>query len=539
MPPNLQEVNVTVLTLAQQYCMEFRYIKLSPGQQLANNKIKTMCILFQVSSTIVYKIPGVAPDGHKILYAIDMQKTPIACIPDYTIDTTTVLEVQTYTGVPPSQTVTDRALSGAFEVAHYYNNIADAQGAAQAGGGKLGKKQASTASDKARGKAESERIVAALTTEAEAAAAQAEAEALALKADTAIMGVQVNLRSVLTSKRTIFLTHKRVASWGAFLAGKMMEYLFSQYFQLPTLFKQFAHYLQVCHTYYTTALIYNYSTARPYVFFNIPAGYTFTNLFVNHFTVSGLNFTPPAVQVERPQAYILRRLTEHTAGIKEIARLVTAPFMDEGDGPGRPGDGPGSPSSVSSTSSSMSSENITLFLLGCPFEPSQSEDGSFRPPASSESFSQSIESTSSQLSEWSESVSRSPLSRSLSLSPPRGEQPPGASGALMGSVKTTFVAPSPFNSSEFGFTSTSVPPPKGMEEGSGGNFTLKNHIKKYRPNIKSNNRKTTRKNGKFKRMIKKHTTKYKTYKRKANGRKLRGNKHKNNKTMRRYRCVRK
>jgi hypothetical protein len=73
-------------------------------------------------------------------------------------------------------------------------------------------------------------------------------------------------------------------------------------------------------------------------------------------------------------------------------------------------------------------------------------------------------------------------------------------------------------------------------------YTIKTHAHKSQNRSKSNNRKpitTTRKNLKFKRVIKKHTTKYKTYKRKAKGRKLRGNNHKNNKTMRRYRRVRK
>lgn len=99
----------------------------------------------------------------------------------------------------------------------------------------------------------------------------------------------------------------------------------------------------------------------------------------------------------------------------------------------------------------------------------------------------------------------------------------------------------PFNPSS-GTVGTSVDPGD-MDSGGGGrgNFTLKKHAHKSQNRSKSNNRKTTttRKNLKFKRVIKKHITKYKTYKRKAKGRKLRGNKYKNNKTMRRMRCVRK
>jgi hypothetical protein len=230
----------------------------------------------------------------------------------------------------------------------------------------------------------------------------------------------------------------------------------------------------------------------------------------------------------------------------------------------------------SDPSHSMDTRDVSLFLLGCPLELSQSSDRSYV-----DVFSRSIENTSVSLDSWSESVSRSSLSRSISQ--PRGEL---ARGTLQvtGAVEATSVAPSgadaqwvpestaaasasplSFNPSQ-GPTEFSVPPPsrvqphsmgnepkskgKGkvqppletMAPGGGGNFTLKNHIKKSRPSIKSKNRKTTRKNGKFKSMIKKHNTKYKkykTYKRKANGRKLIGNKHRNNKTMRRYRCVRK
>ena len=71
-------------------------MKLSIGSPLPRYpEIRSMCILFQVSSTIVYRIDG--NEGNKILYAIDMQKTPIACIPDYSIDKTTVADVSALT----------------------------------------------------------------------------------------------------------------------------------------------------------------------------------------------------------------------------------------------------------------------------------------------------------------------------------------------------------------------------------------------------------------------------------------------------------
>ena len=75
-------VPVTVHTLAHIYALQIPYTEvletaasLSP-EDLHKVEPKSMYMIFQISSTIVYDNAGL------IHYAIDMQKTPIACLPD-------------------------------------------------------------------------------------------------------------------------------------------------------------------------------------------------------------------------------------------------------------------------------------------------------------------------------------------------------------------------------------------------------------------------------------------------------------------------
>ena len=282
-----------------------------------------------------------------------------------------------------------------------------------------------------------------------------------------------NLRLILESKRTLFLTPKRVASWGFFLAGKMMDYLFGPYFQLPTVFKRFERYLQVCHAYYTTALIYNYNTARPYCFFRIPPGFTFTPLFNVHFNPPGF---PPVID----PLYIAHRLHENTESIKEIAGILTAPFMNEPI-TDRSSDGSIDRSSDGSSdgSTDRSSDGSVARLLTGSMPSDTPSDQTFLPDTG--------------------------MSSSRSSSRSSGSSTRDSAG--MG----------------------------------GGSLSINPYIKKYtvtRKNIKINpsRRGTIR----LKRMIKNKVTKNKTYKRKVNNQThLTSTKPKNIKTMRRYRRVRK
>jgi hypothetical protein len=147
----------------------------------------------------------------------------------------------------------------------------------------------------------------------------------------------------LYSQYTICGTYKRVSSWGGFFSGKMMEYLFGQYFQLPTFFKIFANILQVCHQYCTTAPIYNYNNASPYCFLEIPAHFSFIERFVHHFGAAdialfsgSIPYMPPIMgaggrresQVLVGRPYIQTWLTLHTLQIRICSELFMAPFMD-------------------------------------------------------------------------------------------------------------------------------------------------------------------------------------------------------------------
>jgi hypothetical protein len=496
------EVNVVVSTLAQQYCMEFPYVEKTT---LHTSNTRKMCVMFQLSSTIVYTVASAAVPYNKILYAIDMQKTPTACLPEYKIPTTTPEELQSFAQQArlagqggggkgkKAAAAQQQALAATAATAATAASVATVSGS-------LGKQQATSKAATGKGKDKPVQLSLpriSLQQPGDGEGMPGEGmpgeviftkdeldkkkllEAVILEAAKGENFLFERISNVLLTDNTIFSTPKRVSSWGAFFAGKMMEYLFGPYFQLPTLFKQFAPWLQVCHAYYTTALIYNYNTARPYVFFNtapIRTSYSFASLFARKLSTEGFK-APPAVPGGTPLeilTYVSQRLNEHTAAIREIS-FFTAPFMN--DISETELDSPPS-SSVSSrsksVSSSVGSEYVQLF-------------GPITTPRSSESSGSSyLPSEASSI--WSSQGS----SQGSSLSPVwrRG-------GSLITNKST-------------------------------------NRCKTKRKNIK-----TTRKNGKVNRMVKKHNKKRKTYRRKANGRKLKGNNHKNNKTMRRYRRVRK
>jgi hypothetical protein len=153
------------------------------------------------------------------------------------------------------------------------------------------------------------------------------------------------LQAYVNSPYTICGTHKRVSSWGGFFAGKMMDYLFSNYFQAPSLFKLFINQLQVSPQYCTTALIYC-NDIPPYSILKIPQTYTFAARFMNYFLVNN---------VPMNKYWIERCLIRHSSQIHEISRLITSHFMIDIDK-----DDVGSISSyVSNTSSKLSASCIS------------------------------------------------------------------------------------------------------------------------------------------------------------------------------------
>jgi hypothetical protein len=139
------------------------------------------------------------------------------------------------------------------------------------------------------------------------------------------------LYSFLSSGYTSCATHRRIASYGAFFAGKMMEYFFNEYIQLPSFFKHFESYLKQCFQYSTTALIYD-ANVPPYNLITIPLGSSFTLQFFLHFQKMGISFNA-AVTPDNPvnQTYIGNTLQEKTAYITAISKFLTKDFMiDDG-----------------------------------------------------------------------------------------------------------------------------------------------------------------------------------------------------------------
>ena len=222
------------------------------------------------------------------------------------------------------------------------------------------------------------------------------------------------LYSFLSSGYTSCATHRRVASYGAFFAGKMMEYFFNQYIQLPSFFKYFESYLKHCFQYSTTALIYD-ANVPPYNLIQIqppltpgappPTPPSFTLQFFLHFQKMGISFDA-AVTPNNPvnQVYIGTMLQAKTAYIKAISNFLTNDFMiDEGaadniqtvvDHFSQPSDSThttksnASISTANSTRSEMfcsfdleditNSDALCIFLLEKPLEESECGDDNYQ-----------------------------------------------------------------------------------------------------------------------------------------------------------------
>jgi hypothetical protein len=241
------QISVKVVTIAHIYRLDYDYITTLPQPPGLPRPVKRMSLFVQVSSTVVY-----STQNYTILYSYDMQRTPIACIPD----------------------LPDPVAGGAFPVDPFQL-----------------------------------------------------------------------LQAYMNSPYTMCGTHKRVSSWGGFFAGKMMDYLFGDYFQAPSLFKLFINQLQVCPQYCTTALIYC-NDVPPYSVLEIPQTYTFSASFINYFMENNIPIN---------QYWIERCLIRHSSQIRELSRLLTSHFMIDIDK-----DDAGSISSyVSNTSSPLSASCIS------------------------------------------------------------------------------------------------------------------------------------------------------------------------------------
>ncbi len=172
------------------------------------------------------------------------------------------------------------------------------------------------------------------------------------------------LDSFIFSEYTSCATHRRVASYGGFFAGKMMDYFFGNHFQLPSFFKYFESYLRICIQYNTTALIYD-ANVPPYNLIKIPDGSSFLTPFVNHFKKMNIVFVPGVpTDGSGNEDYIKRMLKEKTGDIKAISKFLTKDFMedtDELDTGSVVSDGSTLSAASSSTTSSYASESFCSF----------------------------------------------------------------------------------------------------------------------------------------------------------------------------------
>jgi len=352
---------VTVLTLANIYRLDCYYTKI-PG-----NIVKSMSIVYQVSSTIVYT-RQVNP---VILNAIDMQKIPLGFLPDLPevlgkipkemkqpiLDTeiTTVKNVLQQ-GTPLSPEIISQSESLKKEALQRRKptrakdtlTILEQRGRrttrAQGGGAgakrKIGDQHQREQKFRQDLEDKDSLVERQLRDKVSKDISLLELEG---ELERELQGTPdvSKLYSFLSSGYTSCATHRRVASYGAFFAGKMMEYFFNQYIQLPSFFKYFESYLKQCFQYSTTALIYD-ANVPPYNLIQIqppltpgappPTPPSFTLQFFLHFQKMGISFNAAATPDNPSNAQqILATLQAKTAYIKAISNFLTNDFMiDEG-----------------------------------------------------------------------------------------------------------------------------------------------------------------------------------------------------------------
>ena len=137
-----------------------------------------------------------------------------------------------------------------------------------------------------------------------------------------------SLNDYLNSDCTLLCTYGRVMSYGAFIAGKMMEYFFgsenSAFYQLPYFFKNFDKFLKVSSQYDTTALIYS-PNVSPYNLLTIPSNLSFPEYIRGYFQRSGITLKTDDVDPD-PATYIREKLRKTNHDIEAISRHMTSGF---------------------------------------------------------------------------------------------------------------------------------------------------------------------------------------------------------------------
>ena len=353
------EVAVTVCTLSNMYQVDCYYDK------PPTHTPYSMSTIFQVSSTIVYtrEINPIIP------YAIDMQKIPLSCIPDLPEVVERAPAAPAAGGGAPVAPTSQRAGRPQPK-----SNLTPSEREKE----REEREEREQVRDDLRNKNRVLQAQLRHNQDQQDLMVTEEAELTQLLDESPALN---KLYSMLKSPYTLCGTSKRVASYGALLAGKMMDYFFSNYKQLPLFFENFPQELQLCHQYCSTYLIYD-SDVPPYNLLQIPPNSSFLTPFVDHFQSIGVTFnrlgSPPTVTDQR--TYIQHKLKETTENIKAISDFLTKDFMIDDriihentvDSMSQPSES----SAQSLSNASLSTTNSQLSKSFCSFDEGSIRDGS-------------------------------------------------------------------------------------------------------------------------------------------------------------------
>jgi hypothetical protein len=356
------EVAVTICTLANMYQVDCYYDKPPP-----TNTRCSMSTTFQVSSTIVY-----TRDANPIIpYAMDMQKIPLSCIPDLP----EVLERAPAAGGGGGAPVAPISQHAGAPVRKTREPAERKKEQQQQ---ELKREQQQQVEAELRNKEKLLPAQIAHNQHRQRVMDQDETRLIALLAANPTLS---ELYSMLKSPYTLCGTFKRVSSYGALLAGKMMDYFFRIHKQLPLFFENFPQELQLCHQYCSTALIYD-SDVSPYNLLQIPPDYSFLERFAEHFGSIGVSFNRlgcPAV-VTDDRTFIQHKLQETTRNMKAISEFLTKDFMMDTDTPDdetvESMSQPSESSAQSLSKASVSTTNSQLSKTFCSFDEGSIRDGS-------------------------------------------------------------------------------------------------------------------------------------------------------------------
>ncbi len=284
--PNSTELDVTVVTFAHIYRVDCDYHEVFA---YGSNLLKSMSILYQISTTIVYtrKNPGTPS---KILYAVT-HRTPLLCLPDLP-DALDYLRAK-------------------------FSKTTGMGGGTKEPGTKPKPKLELKKPDYGQENPHGPRVPA-LKAEVRLRNRRKENSE---KIEDELKKYLEEETKLLSSPYTLLATYKRVMSNGAFYAGKMMEYFFGGdrgYYQLPYFFRHFDKFLKVCHQYDSTVLMYLPNVSPYDLLVPHPSAPSLLGSIQTYFTGLGITFDVGTIQT---------KIEKNTKDIHVIFEYLTKDFM--------------------------------------------------------------------------------------------------------------------------------------------------------------------------------------------------------------------